>query len=707
MLKLSTLPRIAYLLVIIIIFAVILTIASLKANPSEEEAAVSPAESGQAAATPAAKVQDSAGQTNPTATAQAGVVRYDHHGNPIREDPIYEKVVESGVTVEFTAEDFLGIGGRGSEIAPELFEGELARLKFRIGQADTTAAIPELRPSVWMTLRQVAADQGNSPDRSCQEKVQDYVAGTLTARPDINLNSYFILSLNNDASISVIDPMVDVAGMTNLFALLQLPQPGQDWAMSSDQQQLFVTIPAADQVAVANLEQFQMVQHLEAGRNPVRVAFQPDQKYLWVGNDVAQGAESGVTVINPVGLKVLAHLPTGAGRHELAFSADSRYVFVSNSNAGTVSVLDAQQLVPVKELKIGPQPVAVAVSAQTGAVYVAEADRGEIVVLDGRQLTELTRMKAAPGLAALSFAPGGRWGFALNPRAGQVTIFDAANNTVSQVVSVEGGPDQITFSQTSAYIRSGGAPAVTALALADLEAGKKPAAVNLAIGQNATGVFPNPAAAGAMLATPGDGAVIMANPADDQIYYYVEGSQIAQGGFQGHGLYPRAVQVIDRSLREEAPGVYAGSVRLPHSGKYEVAFLLDSPRIVHCFELTVKPNPQLAQEQQAAPPKLAFQTAGQPLKVGQPFKLQFTLTNPDTAKPVADLQDVLALANQTGGNWNQRYVATSLGEGRYEIELTVPSPGLYNLFFAVPSLQVNFDGLPNLNLKANATKAAP
>ena len=700
MLKLSTLPRITYLLFIGLVFAAILTVASLKANRSEEVAA--PQATTVAEATNIPQVGDKADPLEPAAPAATEVARYNHHGNPIREDPIYEKVVESGVTVEFTAENFLGVGGRGSEIAPELFEGELARLKFRIGQADTTAAIPELRPAVWMTLRQAAADQGNSPDRSCQEKVQDYVAGTLTARPDINLNSYFILSLNNDASISVIDPMVDVAGMTNLFALMELPQAGQDWAMSGDGQQLFVTIPTTDQVAVANLEQFRVVQHLDGGRNPVRVAFQPDQKYLWVGNDVAQGAESGVTVINPVGLKVLAHIPTGAGRHELAFSADSRTVFVSNSNAGTVSVLDAQQLVPVKELKIGPQPAAVAVSAQNGAVYVAEVDRGEIVVLDGQDLTELTRMKAAPGLAALSFAPGGRWGFALNPRAGQVTIFDAANNTVSQVVAIAGGPDQITFSESSAYIRSGGAAAVTALSLADLEAGKKVAVVNLAVGQNAAGVFPNPAAAGAMLAAPGEGAVLMANPADDQIYYYVEGAQAAQGGFQGHGLFPRAVQVVDRSLREEAPGVYAGSVRLPHSGKYEVAFLLDSPRIVHCFELTVKPNPQLAQEQQAAPPKLAFLTAGQPLQVGQPFKLQFTLTDPDTAKPVAGLTDVLALANQTGGNWNQRYVAKELGAGRYEIELSVPNPGLYSVFFAVPSLQLNFDGLPNLNLKTTA-----
>jgi hypothetical protein len=86
--------------------------------------------------------------------------------------------------------------------------------------------------------------------------------------------------------------------------------------------------------------------------------------------------------------------------------------------------------------------------------------------------------------------------------------------------------------------------------------------------------------------------------------------------------------------------------------------------------------------------------------VGQAFKLQFTLTDPATARPIANLEDVLALVNQTGGNWNQRYVARSLNEGRYEVDLTVPAPGLYNILFTIPSMQVNFDGLPNLNLKA-------
>ena len=87
-------------------------------------------------------------------------------------------------------------------------------------------------------------------------------------------------------------------------------------------------------------------------------------------------------------------------------------------------------------------------------------------------------------------------------------------------------------------------------------------------------------------------------------------------------------------------------------------------------------------------------------KAGESFSLEFSLTDGDSGAPISDVQDVLALARQTAGNWNQRYVVTALGEGRYELASLLPRPGLYALYFAIPSLQLNFDQFPQLNLRA-------
>jgi hypothetical protein len=41
-------------------------------------------------------------------------------------------------------------------------------------------------------------------------------------RPQIDLNSYFVMVLNRDPSISVIDPVVGISGITSLYTTIQL-----------------------------------------------------------------------------------------------------------------------------------------------------------------------------------------------------------------------------------------------------------------------------------------------------------------------------------------------------------------------------------------------------------------------------------------------------------------------------------------------------
>jgi len=633
-----------------------------------------------------------------TETGEEGVF-IDHHGNRVV-DELYQQFEQDGVKVEFTVENFLGVGGRGGEVSADLRAGERAVIKFKVSDATSGEALAGLRPAAWLDLHAEdhAELEAEDHEAQCREQVQGYLSGALTERPTVDLNSFFILALNNDPSISVIDPIVDVAGMTQLFALIQLSQPGQDWALSADQERLFVTLPASNQVAVTEMDGFDVAKHLDGGSNPNRIAFQPDGRYVWVGND-GQAGDSGVTAIDPETLGTAAFIATGAGHHELAFSADSRYLYVTNGGAGTLSLVDTQELERVQEVEIGRGPVAVDVSGLNGAVYVADAATGTILALDGESLEELAAMRAQPGLVALRFAPSGRWGVAVNPAEDQVYLIDATTNSISHVVPVEGAPDQVTFSDSAAYIRSTQTPVARAIRLDGLEPDGQLQVTSMGVGQVAPGEFPSLPLADAMLAASELGAVIAANPADDQIYYFPEGAASPSGSFQGHGLFPRAVQVVDRSLREEAPGVYAGRVRIPQSGDYQVAVMLNDPLLVHCFEFNAKENPALTASQPTLPELKVLSELGQ-AKVGETFTLEFSLTDGTGGEPISGVQDVLALVRQTAGNWNQRYLATSVGEGRYELVLLLPRPGLYTLYFAIPSLQLNFDQLPQLNLRA-------
>ncbi|UCH58722.1 MAG: hypothetical protein JSV61_10945, partial [Anaerolineales bacterium] len=302
------------------------------------------------------------------------------------------------------------------------------------------------------------------------------------------------------------------------------------------------------------------------------------------------------------------------------------------------------------------------------------------------------------GLAVVAISPDGKWGFAANPRAQKVYVIETAGPRLTHAAPLKGAPDQITFTATAAYLRSSSTPAVFAIPFAEINPAGNISVLTVPIGEAPPDLAEAPALASAIAVTPDNAALLVSNPADDKIYFYIEGAQSAAGGYQGHTLVPRAVQIVDRSLNERSPGVYTGGIRIPRSGDFTVAFMLADPQVVHCFQFTARPNPELNAGAPAFKPELKFLTTDQP-RAGQAYSLQLELTDADTGAPLEGLPDLLALARVLAGNWSQRGTATELGDGVYEFQFTFPNPGMYNLFFTVPSLGLGFDQLPQRNLQ--------
>src|SRR4029079_16965804 len=150
-----------------------------------------------------------------------------------------------------------------------------------------------------------------------------------------------------------------------------------------------------------------------------------------------------------------------------------------------------------------------------------------------------------------------------------------------------------------ASVGSAGSGQVAAIRLATV--GGELDVVKFPGGQNAPGTSPAfIATADAFVAAPEPGAMLLTNAADLMIYYYSQGMAPPMGDFQNYRRIPRAVKVVDRSLREESLGVYSTTARLPKHGVYNVSLLLDSPRVVHCFEATASANPALPADRKTA-----------------------------------------------------------------------------------------------------------
>ena len=592
-----------------------------------------------------------------------------------------QKIVEQGIAIEFTVEPL-------AQNATNIRAAEDVNVKFKVTDTTTGTPVKGLGLSAWISK---SSNEKLIEPSQCREKIQSYLTGSLRTRPDVDLNSYYVLALNKSADISVIDPLLGFGG-SKLLTLVMLRSPGEDWVLTHDGEKLFVTLPSINNVAVINTRNWIVETYIDTGIKPARIMVQPDQQYVWVAN------EGGVTVIDRANLKVAAKILTGAGRHDIVISSDNRFAFVSNSESGTVSIVDIRKLEKLHDVKVGPEPASLAVSELSRAVYVASQGDGTITVIEEQDHQVLARMKTKPGTNSIRFAPGGRFGFVVNTKQNAVHIFDAATNRMLHEVNVVKAPDQITFSNAFAFVRSLETENIYMLRLGKID--KEVDVTEFPGGQAAPGQGSTPIRADSIALAPEGNAVIVANPVDRVLYYYTEGMAAPMGNFQNYRREPMAVMVVDRSLREIKPGVYSTTIKLPASGRYDIAFLNDSPRVSHCFNLVAETNPVL-KEKQAVALGIEHQVKEKKLAVRQDFTFRFKLIDTATGDPKSDLKDVRVLTFLSPGVWQRRDIAKSVGDGVYEIKINVPEAGVYMLFVESPSMGVRYTDLPYLMLQAS------
>jgi YVTN family beta-propeller protein len=584
-------------------------------------------------------------------------------------------------------------------------EGDDVVFRVTITDATTGAPLRRVYPAAWMAWR----SPGETTDtHTCLKKAEAFIGGSLLAAADLDLTTYYVLTLNHNATLTVVDPRFGFGG-TKLLALIQLRSPGEDWVLTTDQAKLFVSMPEAQQVAVVDTAAWRVLTNVDVGPHPTRLALQPDEHYLWVTDGTAGGepTDSGVAVLTTAGLEVVARIPTGAGPHDIAFSADNRFAFVTNTAAGTVSIIDVRRLAKIKDLPTGQQPTSIAFSPLAHTVAVVHAGDGRIVVVDAERHEILARLQAEPGLGPIKFAPGGRLGFVVHAEQNVVHILDAATNRLVQTADVEEGPDQIAFSDNLAYVHHRGTGTVLMIPLDRVGSEGQPVpVVSFPAGQNPPNKASRTSLADSIVQAPGANAVLVANPADRAVYFYKEGMAAPMGHFSNYKREPRAVLVVDRSLRERSPGVYETVARMPRPGLYDVVFFVNTPRVLHCFEVSVAANPELAHPRPTPQVHVAPLLEEPTVPVGSKVHLPFKLTDPSTQSPKIDLEDVNVLIYLAPGIWHKRQWAVHAGDGIYTVDFVPPQAGIYHVYLECRSLGLAFNNPQSVVLQATAGKNA-
>jgi YVTN family beta-propeller protein len=579
----------------------------------------------------------------------------------------------------------------------ELVEGQQAVMQFRLTDA-AGAPMSGLKMAAWLDIAQ---GDKLADSATCHKKIQSFLQMQLSARPDVDLNTYYVLALTKEPSILVIDPRVGFS-TSKLYAAVDLAAPGADWVQSRNGERIFVTMPSVNQVAAVDANTFRLIRNIDLGSKPGRIVVQPDGKYAWLELESIEGKTTGgVTVIETSSLAIVARIPTGKGHHEFAFD-EKQNVYVTNQEDGTVSIISTATLTKIKDLPTGKGPVAIAYSGRSKSMYVAAQEDGHITVLSTENHGIVATLAASPGLTALAISPDERWGFVANGKQDDVTLLELSSNKMMTKYKVGRSPYQLTFSTSFLYVRSRGTEQVRLIPLADI--GNSAQTAEFPAGQIAPGVQADLLASPMVPSLDGDSAFV-ANPADKRVYYYQEGMAAPMMSIEGYGKTPVAVMVVDRSIHETEPGVYSVLLRLPRPGLYDVPVFVDSPALSHCFEFTVQVNPLLKKKAKLAV-NLRPLTNNLQLKTGETAQVRFRLTDGETDKPRDGIKDVEVTILLAEGLRQMRFTAEPVGEGIYQLSFTPPQSGVYYGMIQIPSLKIRANQLQYLMIRAGEQQAA-
>ncbi|XXT22644.1 YncE family protein [Sorangium sp. So ce429] len=615
------------------------------------------------------------------------------------------RVERDGLSIAFTLRALEGDAPRvgaapaaGSAAAPAFTD---AVVEFTLRDATTGAPVRGLSPLAWMSRRGAGGAAGPSGGAGagaldaagCRAKIKTFMAGLLSVRPEVDMNAYFLWTLNRDSTLSVINPQVAL-GRTKLRSVVSLAGPGVSLALHPDRDRLYVTLRGGRGLAVVDTRRALVKANVPVGEEPTGVAVAPDGRTVWVGND----GDGTVSVVDARSTDVLRTLRVGPGHHEIAFAGGGRAAWITSQRGEAVAVVDVATLEPLGEVAVGEGAVSIAASDEAGVVYVANAERAEVAILDAARRAVAGRVPLKPGLGAVRFDPRGRFAFALNPAANEVSLLDASTGAVAHTLSGFAAPDAVTFTDAFAYVRNRGAARVSLIDRAGLGGPAAPPVVHVAVGQDAPAAArpepPGPGGLAAVIAPmpEGNGAVI-ASPADKALYFYVEGMMAPIGTFSNYGREPRAVLVEDRSLEEVRPGVYATTARLGAEGLHDVALLLDRPRAAVCLEATVAPArcpegaPYAGEDGCDSPaPGITLEPLFEPdlrLEAGAPATLRFRATA-KAAAPALDAKEmeIMIVRFPAGYRWNG--APRPEGDGVFSVAFTPPEPGEYRFLAAAP-----------------------
>jgi DNA-binding beta-propeller fold protein YncE len=145
-----------------------------------------------------------------------------------------------------------------------------------------------------------------------------------------------------------------------------------------DSKTVFVTLQQSGRVVAFDLQTQMIKWNVEIGKAPAGLVMLPDNKRLLV----ALTGEDGLVSMDPKNGSVTGRLQTGKGAHNFWPKGDGRHWFLSNRIEGTVSLIDAQELVVANTIRVPGGPDCMDITPDGKELWVTQRFLRRIAIVD-------------------------------------------------------------------------------------------------------------------------------------------------------------------------------------------------------------------------------------------------------------------------------------------------------------------------------------
>ncbi len=575
------------------------------------------------------------------------------------------------------------IDGRPVETGPILLEAErTVRLGVRLADAKSGFPLGDLHPAFWVRPAVEGRDD-------CSAAVDRYLSLGPNAGIDDDLNGYLFATLNDDRSVGVMDPKLNLA-TSNLLSLTPRDASADGWWLDQTRARLFIASAGAGRLETIDLlsgDRAEVIRDLDGAAS---IAVFPDLDRLWVAG------QARIDGIAPGSNEPVRSSRVPAGDWQIEADREGLRLLALDRRSGRLLVLNPENGESEHEVDLGGARGMFVHDPRAEAVYVLAADGAtlERLFLDA---SNPSRHPLPIAVDRLLLTQDGDWLAGLDGEGGRLVLIDAASLRPVHVLQFDGKPGQMQASDDYLYLLENGTGYASLVHLPSLNADRSPGVLRIPIGPAAAGDVDDAmrrghgsSAPSAIAALIEGGGAIIASPSDKNLYLYMEtGMQAPANAFRSWTSPPRAIALLDRQPTERRAGLYETAFRPRGAGAFELVFFLPNPKIVRCFAITVEGEGQDVAEALRSP-RLVWTPPDKPVVAGAPVELRFALESPSASLSASEPRPAEVLAVASGRNWHWRGRASSLGSDRFTLSLTLPEPGDYQLLVRLPDRRLDF-----------------